>query len=108
MYGSSPYLRSTARRKSSTNAESSAHGMAPVREARQAERQPRSQFGSHCRIGVLCVAAPVQRIPLTAGPRAARPNDALAGRRFRRLEYRLVVAQRVEVVLVPAGAHGVI
>ncbi len=79
-----------------------AHVVAPVGEAREAEREPAAQLGRHRRVGVLRVAAPVQRVALAPGPRAARPDDVLARRLARDVGDGLVVAQRIEVVLVPA------
>src|SRR6185369_3838686 len=44
----------------------------------------------------------MQRITLTAGPRAAGPNHVVASNFFRDLSHCLVVAQRIKIVLVPA------
>ena len=78
--------------------------VAPVGEAREAEREPAAQAGRHRRVGVLGVAAPVQGVALAARPRGARPDDVLARRLARDVGDDLVVAQGVEVVLVPARA----
>ena len=78
--------------------------VAPEGEAREAERQTAAQLGGHRRVGVLGVTAPVERISLATGPRAAAPDDAVAGDVLRELPDRVVVAHRIEVVLVPAGA----
>ena len=80
--------------------------VAPEREAAKAERQPAAQRGGHADVGVLGVAAPVERIALAAGPRAARPDDVFAGDLAGDVRDGFVVAQRIEVVLVEAGAAG--
>ena len=82
----------------------SADVVAPVGEAGESERQTAAQRGGHGGIGVLGVAAPVERIALAAGPGAAGPDDVVAGDLFGDIGHGLVVAQRIKIVLVPTGA----
>ena len=85
--------------------------MAPETEAAQAQRQAAAQGRRHTDIGGGSIAAPVQRVALAAGPRAACPDDVLAADLAGYAGHGLVVAQRVQVVLVetgaPVGVHAV-
>ena len=78
--------------------------VAPEGKAGKPERQAAAQFGRHAVIGAFGVAAPVNRIALAAGPGAARPDDV--ARRWSAGDVRdgLVVAQRIQIVFVKAGA----
>ena len=82
--------------------------VAPVREPRQTERQPPTQFGRHGRIGVLGIAAPMERITLAPRPCTASPDDPVARDVLRHRIRRIVVAHGVEVVLIPSCAAIVI
>src|ERR671921_3036294 len=74
--------------------------VAPERETTQAQRQSASEGAGQTAVSVLRITPPVQGVALGAGPRAARPHDALPGNFLRDVGDGFVVAQGVEVVLV--------
>src|SRR5918998_2555606 len=82
--------------------------VAPEGEPAQPEREAAAQGPGHRAVGVLRVAAPVERVALAAGPGAAGVDGAVAGNFSGDLRDRLVVAQRVEVVLQEAATPRVV
>src|SRR3712207_8126247 len=61
-------------------------------------RPPRSTLFPYTTLFRSRVTAPVQRVPLAAGPGRPRPDDPLTRRLLRHLRHRPVVEERVQVV----------
>ena len=80
-------------------ADKPAHVVAPVREAAGSKGQPAPQGAKHAHVVVLAVPAPVERIPLTAGPSGTAPDHRLSSGLLGGFKNRLVIAQGIQIVL---------
>src|SRR5690606_906680 len=88
--------------------EEATHVVAPEAETTEAKAQARPERAEHATIVGFGVTAPVQGIALGTGPGAACPDQAVTMRAFGDLGRSTMVAQWVQVVLVPACLAGVV
>ena len=80
-----------------------AHVMAPEREAAESKGKTAPKVTKHTNVGSGSITSPMEGIALRACPRGTCPNDgfrAILGNAF---EESLVIAQRIEIVLIEAA-----